>query len=120
MTNIERIREDLYIKKGWDGYRVVYPIRKDITKPLTKDNFHWKNFIGQWHFWLKAAFFLAMVYFIVQQYLADTQQCRDFMSNIDTVCAQRKIISPISNENPPSIDFSNMRLDQNAIKSTDT
>ena len=84
---IEKIRDDLYVKKGWDGYRVVYPIKKDLDRPFSfKDNINWKNFLGQWHFWLKSLLFLIALYFFVQMYLADTEQCREFVDNFGYQC----------------------------------
>lgn len=88
MANIEKIRENLYIKKGWDGYRVVYPNKIDLDKPFQKGNINWKNVIGRWPFWIKGLFFLILLYAFVQGYLHDTKQCRDFVNNIDTVCYQ--------------------------------
>jgi hypothetical protein len=93
---IEKIRDDLYIKKGWDGYRVVYPNKIDLNKPLLSrnpetnklDNIHWKNFIGLWHFWLKSAFVLIALYFFVQAYLSDTATCRKFIENLQTNCIE--------------------------------
>jgi hypothetical protein len=88
MANIEKIRENLYIKKGWDGYRVVYPTKIDLDKPFGKGNINWKNLIGQWHFWLKSFIFLLALYFFVQMYLHDTKQCRDYVNNFETICSQ--------------------------------
>lgn len=88
MGNIEKIRDDLYVKKGWDGYRVVYPLRKDITLPLVRGNINWTNVVGQWHFWLKGLVFLIILYVFMQFYLSDTRECRDFITNMDTVCSQ--------------------------------
>lgn len=87
MANIEKIRENLYIKKGWDGYRVVYPNKIDLEKPFGKGNINWKNLIGQWHFWLKSFIFLIALYFFVQMYLHDTKQCRDYAANFETICS---------------------------------
>lgn len=80
--------EKIYLKKGWDGYRVVYPNRLDLSKPIQKGNINWKNFIGQWHFWVKGILILIALYFFVQMYLSDTQTCREFVNNIDTICVQ--------------------------------
>lgn len=88
MDKIEKIKDDLYIKKGWDGYRVVYPIKKDINLPWSLENTNWTNFFGQWHFWLKSIVILAIIYFVLQSYIHDTQECRDFIQNISLVCTQ--------------------------------
>lgn len=90
MTKIEKIRDDLYVRKGWDGYRVVYPNRIDLSKPFQKGNIHWQNVIGQWHFWVKGILFLLVLYFFVQMYKSDVKQCREFVQNIDSVCIQYK------------------------------
>ena len=105
MANIEKIRENLYIKKGWDGYRVVYPTKIDLDKPFGKGNIHWRNLIGQWHFWLKGLFFLVMLYIFVQGYLHDTKQCRDFVNNIDTVCSKYQSVMNDKAINP-NLDYS--------------
>lgn len=80
--------EKIYLRKGWDDYRVVYPNKIDLSKPLQRGNINWKNFIGQWHFWVKGILFLIALYFFVQMYLSDTQQYREFVNNIDQVCVQ--------------------------------
>lgn len=85
---IEKIRDDLYIKKGWDGYRVAYPNKIDLSKPFQKGNINWKNVVGHWSYWVKCILFLIALYFFVQMYLADTKQCRDYVQNIDAICVQ--------------------------------
>ena len=43
--NVEKIRDDLYVKKGRFGYQIIYPPKKDPDLPFTKDNIHWRNFL---------------------------------------------------------------------------
>lgn len=86
MAGIEKIRDDLYIKKGWDGYRVVYPNRKDLNKPFNfKDNCNWKNILfgGHWSWSLKLLLFLIALYFFVQMYLHDTALCREYVKEYE-------------------------------------
>lgn len=122
----EKIRDDLYIQKGWDGYRVVYPNKKELSKPLffrnpeTKkfDNINWKNLIGQWHFWLKCFIFLLALYFFVQMYLSDTSTCREFIADIETHCieyALSKFPVHLENNTFPNIKDVNITFYSNTI-----
>lgn len=121
MVNVEKIRDDLYVKKGWDGYRVVYPNKIDLSKPLQKGNINWKNVVGQWHFWLKGILLLIALYFFVQMYLSDTKICREFVENIDQVCVQYQStltnISQLNNEERyksyGNYNFSNLLSNKN-------
>lgn len=124
MSNIEKIREDLYVKKGWDGYRVVHPIKKDLNLPMTRDNINWKNFLfgGHWSYALKAVLFLIALYFFVQMYLHDTKVCREFVENIGLVCTQynEAILDSEPNYTTfPQIGF-NISLSQDGIKTKDS
>lgn len=87
---IEKIREDLYIKKGWDGYRVVHPNKKDLNKPFTWENTNWKNVLigGHWSYPLKLLFVLVVIYFFAQMYQTDTEVCREFVKNFETRCIE--------------------------------
>lgn len=85
MGKTEKIRDDLYIKKGWDGYRVVYPTKNDLTKPFSFNNINWKNFLtgGHWSYSLKLLIFIMALYFFVQMYNYDTAICREYASNFE-------------------------------------
>jgi len=115
---IEKIRGDLYIKKGWDGYRVVYPIKKELDKPFSRKNAHWKNILigGHWSRPLKLLLFLIALYLFTQMYLADTKLCRDFVQQITS--GDIKIIgnNNLINNNPQEItplDISNIQFFNN-------
>lgn len=91
---IEKINvynDEIYIKKGWDGCRVVYPWKTDLERPFSfKDNINWKNFLigGHWSRPFKMFLFLIVFYLFVQMYLSDTATCRDFVENFETRCSE--------------------------------
>jgi len=79
---MEKIKEDLYVKKGRFGYRIVYPIKKDIDKPFTQDNINWKHLlIGDWTRLISTSLILLLIMFGIFSYSYDTEMCRDVLSN---------------------------------------
>lgn len=91
MAKIEKIRDGLYIKKGWDGYRVVYPFRNDLDRPFSfRDNCNWVNVLigGHWSFMVKLLIFLIAFYFFTQMYLHDTAVCRNYAENFKEECTK--------------------------------
>lgn len=113
---IEKIKltsgEEIFIKKGWDGYRVCYPNKKDLTKPFSKENAHWKNIIygGHWSYIFKLIIFLILLYFFVQMYLQDTEICREFVENWETICSMSHQTGEVWNM---EINFSDFNLIEN-------
>lgn len=79
MGKIEKIRDDLYIKKSFDGYSVVHPIKKDLEKPLTFKNLHWFNFLTGGNYWklVKLIVILLMIFGLTWSYVRDIRVCRD-------------------------------------------
>ena len=82
---IEKIREGLYIKKSFDGYRVVYPILNDDYPILNDDrsinwknlirSINWKNLIlggGGWKF-IKVMLIVALILFVTWSYNRDNK-----------------------------------------------
>jgi len=119
MSEIIKIRDELYIKKGWDGYRVVYPIKKDTSKPYTIDkkwdNVHWRNLLygGHWSRPIKVLLFLLALYLFVQAYKSDTATCREFVENIGEVCAKYDFNLDKINGTLPESSFYNLSFIQN-------
>ena len=73
----EKIREGLYLKKSFDGYRVVHPIRN------TDGSLNWFNILtgGNWWKVAKLILILLLVLGMSWSYLRDTKQCRDLIEN---------------------------------------
>ena len=74
---IEKIREGLYVKKSFDGYRVVYPYRNEdgslnLFNILTGGNY-WKL--------VKVGIILLLILGMSWAYARDTEACRDLISN---------------------------------------
>jgi len=118
MSKVEKIRDDLYIKKGWDGYRVVFPIKKDPSGPWKKDNIHWSNLLygGHWSRPIKALLFILALYLFVQAYLSDTKTCRDFVANIGTVCSQYNQNIILQQNNTVSLGINLTKFNQSSSK----
>ena len=90
VTKPEKIREGLYVKKSFDGYRVVYPVKKDIDatpEPLTPawfKNINWFNLVtgGNWWKVIKVAFLVFVILFSVWAYRRDTEFCQNLEQDI--------------------------------------
>lgn len=74
---IEKIREGLYIKKSFDGYRVVYPYKND------DGTINWFSILtgGNWWKLVKLLFLLAIILGVSFSYAHDTKNCREMISN---------------------------------------
>lgn len=84
---IEEIREGFYIQKSGKGYRQVYPIKKDITKPLTFDNINWKHLtIKSWSNLFVLILIFGLLAFGVYAYQHDTAECREIIENPCDYC----------------------------------
>jgi hypothetical protein len=89
MKDIEKIKENLYIQKTPFGYKIVNPIRKDIDKPLTKDNIHWKRLlIGDWSRFISTLVFILLILLVSWSYSHDTAECRDVIENLGEYCEE--------------------------------
>ena len=109
MTEIEKIKDDLYIQRSkLSGWKIVYPIKKDLDKPYTLDNIHWKNLLtgGGWFKLLVTIFIFAIIIFSVWAYLNDTKICRELISNS---CVQEKI------SECKQFNFSNFSLGEGGV-----
>ncbi len=77
MKGVEKIREGLYIKKSFDGYRVVHPMKNDDGST------NWFNILtgGNWWSLLKTLFLLFIIFAVSLSYLHDTKACRELISD---------------------------------------
>ena len=89
-TPPEKIRDGLYVKKSFDGYRVVYPMKKDIDatpEPFSSGwfkNINWFNLLtgGNWWKLIKIALIVSLLLFSVWAYRRDTQVCQELGTTI--------------------------------------
>jgi hypothetical protein len=101
IKSLEFEGETIYIKKSWDGTRLVYPIKKDISKGYSSDNINWKNFLlgGSWSYAIKVAIVMTIIILSLLAYKHDTQVCRDFIRDIDKNCVDYMSIQGGSSDN---------------------
>ena len=73
----EKIREGLYVKKGFDGYRVVFPIKNE------DGSLNWFNILtgGNWMKVAKLILIVLLVLGMSWSYMRDTRACRDLMED---------------------------------------
>jgi hypothetical protein len=78
MKDVEKIREGLYIKKSFDGYRVIHPIKRE------DGTINWFNLFtgGSYWNWVKLAIILIIIYFMTWSYLRDIRVCRELTETI--------------------------------------
>jgi len=91
MEGIEKIREGLYIKKSFDGYRVVYPWKNDDGTS------NWFNILvgGTWWSLIKVSILVFIILAVSWSYAHDTKSCRElindpckFLPTINSYCSQ--------------------------------
>lgn len=91
MSDIEKIRDGLYVKKSFDGYRVVYPTKND------DGTINWFNVLtgGTWWKLVKLLFVFLIIAAMIWSYARDTSTCRELIShpcnllpNITAFCTQ--------------------------------
>jgi len=77
MKDVEKIREGLYIKKSFDGYRVVHPIKND------DGTFNWFNILTGGNYWMLVKFLIILFLILAMtwSYAHDTKACRELMEN---------------------------------------
>ncbi|UCD21003.1 MAG: hypothetical protein JSW08_00430 [archaeon] len=89
---IEEVKPGLFIQttpKG--GYKMVRPPVKDLNKPMTKDNIHWKRFlIGSWGNIIKIAIIIAILLGLWFGYQADMEGCHKIM---ESECLRMAVLS---------------------------
>jgi hypothetical protein len=79
-----KLKEGLYLRKEKDNYRLIYPPKKDPSKPFNLKNIHWPNFIG-FHQWLNLLI-IALVILSSFAFLHDTAKCREIVANPYKIC----------------------------------
>lgn len=86
--------ETIFMKKSFDGWRVIYPIKN-------KDgSFNWKHLIFGGNIWsfikILAVFILLIFATIIYHY--DTETCSNTLRNIDKIC--KELIKNNTQTNP--------------------
>jgi len=86
--------EEVFLRKSFDGWRVIYPMAKDITQPAnflepsTWKNINWFNVCTGGNYWnmIKPFIYLLLLYGIVCLYNHDVDSCRHVINNLDEFC----------------------------------
>ena len=87
---IEKIKDDLYVKKGMLGYRVVHPILKDIEKPFSKGNINWFNLTtGGWSNLFRLLCYVLILSLIILAYNHDIGELRKVAENPCEYCSSQ-------------------------------
>lgn len=70
--------EKVYMRKGFDGWRVVYPWKDENGK------MNWKNIIlgGNWGVLVKTVLIVLFVFLFFYVYTHDTKECREFQKEL--------------------------------------
>lgn len=78
MKNIEKIREGLYVKKSFDGYRVIYPARND------DGSMNWFNLLTGGSYWniIKVSIVVLMLLGLSWSYARDIRVYREITERI--------------------------------------
>jgi len=78
MKGVEKIRDGLYVKNSFDGYRVVYPFKND------DGTWNWFNFITGGNYWklIKVGLILLMLLGLSWSYMRDVGVCIDLTEKI--------------------------------------
>lgn len=75
---LKKLDEGIYLKKNKGKYSLIYPIKKDLSKPFKKGNIDWKNVWGiRNKQWLTTIFILAIIFFSIWAYKHDIELYRD-------------------------------------------
>ena len=94
--------EKVFLKKSFDGWRVVYPIKNEDR------TINWFNLCtgGSWWNVLKTLFILSVILGVSWSYAHDTKQCRELVGNpcnhyseIKEFCTNQDINNPLSGIN---------------------
>jgi hypothetical protein len=100
LEGIEKIRDNLYIRKSMFGYSIVYPFKND-DRTWNKRNTFWfaMKFIG----------IILLAVFLLLVYKHDINTVKDFYTVGEGVCFNASA-TPVSNNYYPIINFSNLNL----------
>jgi len=111
---IEKIRDDLYVKKGLTGYRVVYPIKKDLNNSLNRNNINWYNLLTGGSIWklIKVVLFVALIILSVIAYQYDVgayeKTVKEIFSDPYGWCAK---LSSMKASDYPDINWSKLNIE---------
>ena len=99
---IEKIRDGLYVKKSFDGYRVVHPWENE------NGTINWFNVFTGGSYWnlIKLLVILAIIFGMVYSYVHDIGNCINlqnnicsYLPNISAYCLEQRIYYPTINFN---------------------
>lgn len=79
-----KLKDGVYLRKEKDNYRLIYPVKKDLSQPFSFKNIHWKNFIGIQN-WL-STLIIILVIVMSLTYMRDTELCREIVANPYKIC----------------------------------
>ena len=98
---IEKIRDGLYVKKSFDGYRVVYPYKND------DGTINWKNLLlgGNWWNLLKTIFILLFIFGFTWSYLHDIRVCKELSDRIIKNPCEFCVVPEIGREIIPKLNM---------------
>ncbi len=93
---IERINEktykletDQYLQKIKDKYRIIYPIKKDLSKPFKKGNIRWKNLIlGDVSTTMVTMIIIFSLLIVSFSYKDTVEKCNDLAENVCDYCTK--------------------------------
>jgi len=107
MEGVEKIREGLYIKKSFSGYKVVYPIKND------NGSLNWFNILTGGSYWelLKTLLVFLVIILLCFSYYHDTKQCFQVIKNPCKYC--NNVVVP--NYNIGSLDKLNLTISNPSI-----
>lgn len=90
---MQRLKEGVY----WNGKRIIYPIKKDMDKPLKGDNIDWKNMWGVRNsgVLVLSILLILLVLFGSWAYRHDTEECFKVIENPCDYCSE--MFRPVSN-----------------------
>jgi len=82
MKGVEKIRDGLYVKKSFDGYRIIYPFTNDDG---TKN---WFNILTGGNYWklVKLLLIMLLIAGVTWSYMRDTRTCRELLGNAEEWC----------------------------------
>lgn len=82
---MEEIGKDTYklsdteiLEKKGKEWRIIYPLKKDLSKPFQSDNIQWFNLItgGSIKRLLNLGLILIVIFFVMWSYNNDIQECK--------------------------------------------
>jgi hypothetical protein len=86
--------ENVYLRKSFDGWRVVYPIKNE------DGSMNWFNVFTSGNYWkmIKPFLLLLLLLGFMYVYAHDTSVCRNTVSNIKQICLDYNSINNLINQ----------------------